>query len=157
MLSNKADAPIVTEARKRNHEVQLCSNAEVEQPGFLAALCQKAGVDAIVLAGFLRKIPVDLVETYPKRIINIHPSLLPKYGGAGMYGNFVHQAVLENRETSTGISIHFVDPEYDRGEIIAQFSCVLGDSESLESIREKIHELEMKHLPAVVEQILAGL
>lgn len=152
ILCNKADAPVVAEARKRGLKVELCTNAQVDEPGFLVNLCRSYATDAIILAGFLRKIPQELVEAYPNRIINIHPSLLPKYGGPGMYGNFVHRAVLENKEKCTGISIHFVDPEYDKGELIAQFECELGENESIESIREKIHTLEMLHFPKVVEQ-----
>lgn len=154
VLANKADAPIVEAAREQGVNVLVCSNTQVEETGYLTQICREHEVSHIVLAGFLRKIPGDFVNAYANRIINIHPSLLPKYGGTGMYGNFVHQAVLQNRESETGISIHLVNEEYDRGTILAQYSCELTEEETLESIQQKIHRLEMEHFPAIVEQVI---
>lgn len=156
LISNKADAPVVRAAAEKGVETLVVPNARIEEPGFLRGICEQKAIDGIVLAGFLRKIPRDLVSRYENRIVNIHPSLLPKYGGAGMYGDFVHQAVLAARETESGISIHLVDAEYDRGRIIAQFSCKLDREECLESIREKIHLLEMQHFPKVIESVFGS-
>jgi phosphoribosylglycinamide formyltransferase-1 len=154
ILTNNENAGIVDSARKQGVHVFVCSNQEVENANFLIELCEKEAISFVVLAGYLRKIPVEFVNHFPKNIINIHPALLPKFGGAGMYGAHVHKAVLENKEKETGITIHFVNSEYDKGEQIAQFSCQLADNESVESIQEKIHALEMEHFPKVIEGVL---
>lgn len=152
VLSNRADAPVLAAAAQQGVATLTLNNTEVSDADVLIRLCEEQGVDGIVLAGFLRKIPEHFVSRYENRILNIHPSLLPKYGGEGMYGNFVHQAVLANREMQTGITIHWVNTEYDKGEVVAQFTCELDENESIESIREKIHALEMMHFPKVIEQ-----
>lgn len=110
--------------------------------------------DLIVLAGFLLKFPSNCVEAFPNKIINIHPALLPKYGGKGMYGMHVHRAVVENRELETGITIHYVNENYDEGNIIFQKSVILSGNETPEEVAEKIHELEQKHFPIIIENIL---
>lgn len=116
-----------------------------------------ADIDYIILAGFLLRIPDYLVETFPQRIVNIHPSLLPKYGGKGMYGHHVHEAVCAAGETETGITIHFVDTGIDSGKPIAQFRVPLcPGQETPESIAAKIHRLEQEHFPQVIEQLLCG-
>ncbi|MCE3295482.1 MAG: Phosphoribosylglycinamide formyltransferase [Crocinitomicaceae bacterium] len=153
VLSNKADAPVVDAARKLGIETVIVPNERIETPGVLIDICKERKVNGIILAGFLRKIPMDFVEHYENRILNIHPSLLPKYGGAGMYGKLVHEAVRAAGEVETGITIHYVNSEYDKGEIIAQFSCPLEAGEPLESILEKIHRLEMEHFPRVIEEL----
>jgi phosphoribosylglycinamide formyltransferase-1 len=115
---------------------------------------KSSGVDAIVLAGFLWKIPTALVEAYPGRIINIHPALLPKYGGKGMYGAHVHEAVIRNRETESGITIHEVDEHYDHGQPIFQATLPLTAQDTPESLAQRIHQLEHQHYPRVIEQWL---
>jgi phosphoribosylglycinamide formyltransferase-1 len=110
--------------------------------------------DLIVLAGFLWKIPENILKAFPNKIINIHPALLPKYGGKGMYGIHVHRAVVENKETKTGISIHYVNENYDEGAIIFQAECEVFPTDSPEEVAAKIHELEMEHFPKVVEQLM---
>ena len=112
------------------------------------------GCDFIILAGCLVRIPEYMIEAYPKRIINIHPALLPKYGGKGMYGHHVHEAVKAAGETETGITIHYVNNELDAGEHIAQFRVALSPDDTVDDIAEKEHQLEMQHFPQVVEQIL---
>ncbi len=154
VLSNKQDAKIVPAAREEGVEVVVVSNQEVEKAGKLVDLCQEKNIDYIILAGFLRKIPEQLIGLYPDRIINIHPSLLPKYGGKGMYGAHVHKAVLENKETESGITIHFVNPEFDKGEIIAQFQCRVDEGETLESLQHKIHVLEHANFPTVIKNTI---
>lgn len=154
VLSNKQDAKIVTTAPEAGVPVYVFSNAEVEEAGKVLELCFEQQIDYIILAGFLRKIPLSLFLAFPNKIINIHPSLLPKYGGQGMYGANVHKAVLANNEKVSGITIHFVNAEFDKGEIIAQFSCDLVENETLESLQEKIHQLEHAHFPTVIQNTL---
>lgn len=110
--------------------------------------------DLIVLAGFLWKFPEFILNKFENKVINIHPALLPKYGGKGMYGNFVHQAVVANKETETGITIHYVNENYDEGAIIFQAKCDVEASDSVEDVAKKIHKLEMEHFPRVVEKLL---
>jgi len=110
--------------------------------------------DLIALLGFLWKVPNYMVEHFPNKIINLHPALLPKFGGKGMYGHHVHEAVKEAGEKETGITLHWVNSHYDEGETIAQFTCGLNESDTVESIAAKIHLLEQKHVPLVVESIL---
>jgi len=114
----------------------------------------KKVADYIVLAGFLLKIPSNILEHYPNKIINIHPALLPKYGGKGMYGMHVHNAVKENKESETGITIHYVNENYDEGAIIFQAKTQLTPSDSPEDIAAKIHTLEYKHFPEVIESVI---
>ncbi len=116
--------------------------------------CEDQKIDFIVLAGFLKKIPTDLIKKFPYRIVNIHPSLLPKFGGKGMYGQHVHKAVIDAHEKKSGITIHFVNEEFDKGEIIAQFETELTKKDTPESLANKIHMLEMEHFPRVLEQLL---
>lgn len=112
--------------------------------------------DLIVLAGFLWKVPSEIVEAFENKIINIHPALLPKYGGKGMYGPNVHKAVKENRETESGISIHYVNQVYDQGNIIFQAKTKLLESDTAQQIAEKVHALEYEHFPRVIEKLLDG-
>lgn len=114
----------------------------------------KNSVDYIILAGFLWKIPSNLIHSFQNKIINIHPALLPKYGGKGMYGMHVHNAVKENNETETGITIHFVNENYDEGAIIFQAKTKLDPSDSPEDIAQKIHILEYEHFPKVIESVI---
>lgn len=115
---------------------------------------QNAGIQFIVLAGFLWKIPQSLIEAYRLHIINIHPALLPKYGGKGMYGAFVHTAVLAAGEKESGITIHFVDEHYDHGDVIFQASCPVEPGDTPESLASRIHQLEHQHFPLIVEQVI---
>lgn len=154
LLCNKIEAPIVQTAFKKGIKVIVITNEEVEKADLLIELCEIHHISKIILAGFLRKLPQGFVQHYPKHIINIHPSLLPKYGGEGMYGKFVHEAVLVNQDVETGISIHYVNEEYDKGKLIAQFKTDLNESETLESIQAKIHTLEMKYFPKTIELTL---
>ena len=111
-------------------------------------------IDIIVLAGFLLKIPEAFVKAFPNKIINIHPSLLPKYGGKGMYGMNVHKAVVENKETESGITIHYVNEEYDKGEIILQAKCEVNESDTPETLSAKIRALEFEYFPKAIEKII---
>jgi phosphoribosylglycinamide formyltransferase 1 len=122
--------------------------------GSLLHELQGLRVDLVVLAGFLRLIPVEMVRAYPKRIINIHPALLPKFGGKGMYGHHVHEAVIAANETESGITIHYVNERYDEGEHIAQFNCPVLPSDTPDTLAARIHALEHANYPAVVESVL---
>ncbi len=110
--------------------------------------------DFIVLAGFLWKIPMDFVSAFPQKIVNIHPALLPKYGGKGMYGMHVHRAVKENKETETGITIHFVNKNYDEGAIIFQATASVDSNDSPEDIAKKVHQLEYMYFPKVIREVI---
>lgn len=121
--------------------------------GYVAQL-QAAGIDFVVLAGFLWKVPSTLIDAYPRKIVNIHPALLPKWGGKGMYGAFVHQAVVEAKEAESGITIHYVDEHYDHGDTIFQASFPVEENDTPESLAHKIHVLEHAHYPKVIEQLL---
>jgi phosphoribosylglycinamide formyltransferase-1 len=115
---------------------------------------KEAGITMIILAGFLWKIPQQLIIAFPRRIINIHPALLPKYGGKGMYGAKVHQAVIEAGEKETGITIHYVDEHYDNGDIIFQATCPVDPDDTPEKLAQRIHILEHQHFPLVIESLL---
>ena len=157
MCTNKRDAYIVKRAEKLDIPVIFISKSELNNFDDLHKKLQSAKVDIIILAGFLLKLPPIMIEYYPNRILNIHPSLLPKYGGKGMHGNKVHKAVLENKETESGISIHFVNQNYDEGEVILQEKCVISEDETLETLTEKIHQLEHNYFPIAIEKTLKNL
>lgn len=155
VLSNKASANVLSRAQNAG-----IPQVVVDKPGFYELnttieLLHKAQIDLIVLAGFLWIIPEKLVKAFPDKIINIHPSLLPKFGGKGMYGMHVHKAVVEAKEKESGISIHFVNEHYDEGKIIAQHHCSVSDTDTAESLAAKIHQLEYEHFPKAIEQVLA--
>ena len=120
----------------------------------LQSVLEKSKVDFIVLAGFLLKIPEKMVEIYPDKIVNIHPALLPKYGGKGMYGSRVHKAVLENKESESGITIHFVNTKYDEGKIIFQRKCAVEKEDIPKSLANKIHKLEYEYFPKILASII---
>lgn len=109
-----------------------------------------------MLAGFLWKVPAKLIAAFPQRIINIHPALLPKYGGKGMYGAFVHEAVVAAGDKETGITIHYVDEEYDHGNTIFQVSCLLDEHDTADSVARKVHTLEHAHFPKIIERVISG-
>ena len=124
--------------------------------GYIPEL-EGAEIDFIVLAGFLWKIPTSLIEAFPQQIINIHPALLPKYGGKGMYGSFVHEAVIASGDTKSGITIHYVDGQYDSGDIIFQAVCDVSANDTPHSLAQKVHALEHRHFPPIIEKLVNGL
>jgi phosphoribosylglycinamide formyltransferase-1 len=154
ICTNKPDAFIVKRAKKLNIPVAFITKTELNNFDGLHKTLQNTKVDFIILAGFLLKLPAIMVKKYQNRILNIHPSLLPKYGGKGMYGNNVHKAVLENKEVESGISIHFVNQNYDKGELILQEKCSVSANETLETLTAKIHQLEQKYFPLTIEKVL---
>ncbi|MGB0522440.1 MAG: phosphoribosylglycinamide formyltransferase [Flammeovirgaceae bacterium] len=154
--SNKKDAPVLDKAAGFDVPAHTFSRAEFRDPAQVLAQFQAQAVDLIVLAGFLWLVPAHMVKAYPNRIINIHPALLPKYGGKGMYGMNVHQAVKANQETESGITIHFVNEHYDEGQVIFQTSCALQPEDSAREIAQKVLKLEHEHFPKVVERFILG-
>ena len=157
ICTNKRDAFIVNRANKLNIPVYIFTKYELNNFTDLHKKLQSIDVDLVILAGFLLKLPTIMVDSYPNRIINIHPSLLPKYGGKGMYGSNIHKAVIENKETESGISIHFVNQNYDEGEIILQEKCVISTNETVETLIQKIHKLEHTYFPGAIEKTLKKL
>lgn len=153
VVSNRADAQALERARRLGVPSAVVPKTELNRPEVILPLLHQHQIDFIVLAGFLPLVPDFLIEAYPRRIVNIHPALLPKYGGKGMWGHHVHEAVKAAGETETGITIHYVSPVCDGGEIIAQYSTALTPEDTPDTIAEKVHLLEMKHFPAVLEQL----
>lgn len=154
ICTNNRKSFIVT--RAKNFGVPLCYTTKKELADFstLQKSLKAFNIDYIILAGFLLKIPEKMVNYYKKRIINIHPSLLPKYGGKGMYGANVHKAVIKNNESESGITIHFVNKFYDKGEVILQKKCVISKNESVNSLEGKIKSLERAFFPKTIENII---
>ena len=156
VLSNKPEAYVLERAKNFDITTVLFTREQLNQTDDIAKLLIVRGIHLIVLAGFLWLVPQNILQAYPNRIINIHPALLPKYGGKGMYGMNVHKAVLENRETESGISIHYVNEEYDKGDIIFQAKCKVEPGDTPESLAQRIHALEYEHFPKVIEKLLFG-
>ena len=157
VISNKADAYVLERAKNLNVPTTVINKAQLNDPEVMIPLLRQYQIDFIVLAGFLPLIPDFLIEAFPRRIVNIHPALLPKYGGKGMWGHHVHEAVKAAGETETGMTVHWVTPVCDSGEIIAQYRVALSPEDTVETIAEKEHQLEMKYFPKVVEDILKTL
>ncbi len=153
VFSNKATAGVLEKAERHGVETILFSKEELAD-GSVCSEVKKIDPDLIVLAGFLLKFPSDIIEAYPRKIINIHPALLPKFCGKGMYGMNVHRAVIDRKETETGITIHYVDAHYDRGDIIFQQKVPLDGSETCEEISQKVQELEHEYFPKIIEKLL---
>ena len=154
VFSNNSNAKVVEKAKIVGVQVVTFNKDELSGEVVLSKLLA-IKPDLIVLAGFLLKFPEHIIHEFPNKIINIHPALLPKYGGKGMYGNHVHQAVLKNQETETGITIHFVNEHYDEGGIIFQKSVSITDCSTFEDISKKVHQLEQKYFPEIIDQLLS--
>ena len=154
IVCNKPGAGVLSIAEEHNIPTLLIEKERFFNGDHYLPELQKHKINFIVLAGFLWKIPVTLIQAYPKKIINIHPALLPKYGGTGMYGSKVHEAVIAAGEKESGITIHYVDELYDHGEIIFQATCSVATDETAETLAKKIHALEHAHYPAVTASLL---
>ncbi|MBB1151296.1 MULTISPECIES: phosphoribosylglycinamide formyltransferase [unclassified Myroides] len=153
VLVNNPHAKVIEKAEKRKVPVYIFDKNKLNN-GELAEKLENFSPDLIVLAGFLWKFPEDLVKRYHNQVINIHPALLPKYGGKGMYGHFVHEAVLANKEKETGITIHYVNEHYDEGAIILQARTAVEEHFTAEDIAKAVQALEYKHFPLVIAQLL---
>ena len=157
VVSNKPDALALERAQKLGVPTAVTPKAQLNDPDVMLSLLREYDIQFIVLAGFLPLIPTFLIDAYPRRIVNLHPALLPKYGGKGMWGHHVHEAVKAAGEAETGMTVHWVTPICDSGEIIAQYKVALSPDDSVDDIAEKEHQLEMKFFPKVVEQVLSDL
>ena len=155
VISNKTDALAVEKAQNKGVRTIVFNNESFKKNGKVLDYLRSQSIDFIVLAGFLMKIPNDIIHAYPNKIVNLHPSLLPKYGGKGMYGKYVHRAVIEAQESESGISIHFVNEEYDEGAIIFQAKVSVEKGDSVEVLAQKIQQLEHRFFPKVIEQIIS--
>lgn len=153
VFSNHSDAKVVEKAKNLSVETVVFTKEELSN-GVVLSKLQAFQPDLIVLAGFLWMFPTNIIQHFPSKIINIHPALLPKYGGKGMYGNYVHQAVLEHKETETGITIHYVNEQYDEGKIIFQKAVSITDCTTFEDIAQKVHQLEQEYFPKVIDELL---
>ena len=153
VFTNNANAGVIARAKKYNVPIEVFAKEDLLESKILQKI-NSYGADWIILAGFLLKFPEDIVKAYPNRIINIHPALLPKYGGKGMYGMHIHKAIVDNKELETGITIHYVNENYDEGTIIFQQNVVLSGKETAQEVAAKIHLLEQEHFPRVIMNLL---
>lgn len=156
IICNKPGAGVLNIAANENIPAILIEKEKFFRGNAYTDELKEKQVDFIVLAGFLWKIPDRLIKMYPGRIINIHPALLPKYGGRGMYGHHVHAAVIAAGEKESGITIHYVDEHYDNGDIIFQAKCPVFSHDTPDSLAQRIHQLEYEHFPKVIGKIVAG-
>lgn len=157
VLSNRSDAYALVRSERLNIPTKVVPKAQFNDAQTLLPLLADYNIDFIVLAGFLLMIPDFLIHAFEGRMINLHPALLPKFGGKGMYGHHVHEAVRAAGETETGFTVHWVSSVCDGGEIIAQYRTPLLPADTADDIAEKEHVLEMKYFPQVVEQVIKGL
>jgi phosphoribosylglycinamide formyltransferase-1 len=157
VVSNNSRAGVLGIAQNAGIETLILDKQRFRNGDGYAGLLKQKGIGFIVLAGFLWKVPDTLLDAYPGKIVNIHPALLPKYGGKGMYGKFVHEAVLAAGEKESGITIHYVDNVYDHGRIIFQESCTVDPGDDPDSLAMKVHQLEHLHFAPVLEKILLSL
>lgn len=154
IFCNVPDAYVLERAKKLNIPAFVFNRTEMRDPQFLLKQLKELETDYIILAGFLWLMPSHIIEAFPNRIINIHPALLPNYGGKGMYGMNVHHAVIAAKEKESGITIHFVNEQYDSGATIFQATCPIVSTDTPETLAEKVHALEYKHFPAVIEKVI---
>ncbi|MGB3467027.1 MAG: phosphoribosylglycinamide formyltransferase [Cyclobacteriaceae bacterium] len=156
VLSNKKSAYVIE--RAKNHKVphQVFNRAQLieNESEYVVSILEKHQIDYLILAGFLLKIPQAVIDRFPDKIINIHPSLLPEYGGKGMFGAHVHEAVIAAKEKVSGITIHLVNKEYDKGKILFQAKCKIDAEDSPEDLARKIHQLEYRHFPEVIQDYI---
>lgn len=157
VLTNRRDAFVLERARGLGVPCCFFPKEEWEHGGAILSVLEEHGVDFVVLAGFLARVPEAILHVYPGRIINIHPSLLPKFGGKGMYGNRVHEAVLAAGEVESGITIHYINEHYDEGDVIRQVRCPVLSEDTPEELACRIHALEYEVYPEVIEQLLSEI
>ncbi len=153
IITNKKDAFVLERAKNLNVSAEVITKKQNDE-GVLLDRINELKPDLIVLAGYLLLFPAEIVALYPNKIVNIHPALLPKFGGKGMYGSFVHDAVVANKETETGITIHFVSEHYDEGAVIFQAKKSVAETDTALEVAAKVHELEYEHFPKVIEKLL---
>ena len=154
VLSNRKDAKVLERAKKLNVPSESFTKEDLCKSDKILNILKNENPNIIVLAGFLLKFPEFILKEFQDKVINIHPALLPKYGGKGMYGSRVHEAIIENNESMTGITIHYVNENYDEGAIIFQKKVSVSENDTADSVAEKVHELEYEFFPKVIEEIL---
>ena len=154
VLTNNPYAKVLDRCKRLNISALSFNKIAFSETEDVLNILKASKPDLIVLAGFLWKFPENILKAFPNKVINVHPALLPKFGGKGMYGMYVHEAVVKNNERETGITIHYVNENYDEGAIIFQAKCDVLPSDSAENVASKIHELEMEHFPLVIEKLL---
>ncbi len=154
IVSNKEGAYVHERAKKMNIPSRTFSKRDFDVGLPVLDVLQQYRVDFIVLAGFLLKVSQPILDAYPGKVVNIHPALLPKHGGKGMYGDRVHRAVVESGDTESGITIHYVNENYDEGDVIFQATCEVLATDTAEEIAKKVHELEYRHFPRVIEEVV---
>lgn len=157
IISNKADAFVLERATKYGIPTKVFPFKEFSQSDAVISFLHSQQINFIVLAGFLLKVPAPILEMFPDRVINIHPALLPKFGGKGMYGMHVHRAVVDAHEQETGITIHYVNENYDEGDIIFQARCSVLATDTPESVARKVHALEYRYFPNIIESVINHL
>lgn len=157
ILSNNKNAYVHERAKKLSIPSCSFSRQDFYDTDRVLEILQEREIDTVILAGFLWLVPHKLIQAYPNSMINIHPALLPKYGGKGMYGHHVHEAVVRNKEIETGITIHLVNEEYDKGEVLFQAKCTVSETDTSADVAKKIHELEYLHFPDVIENYVLKL
>jgi len=154
IISNRSEAQVHQRAARLGIPSLTFPRETLTDGLALVQILKNEQIDFIILAGYLLKIPAELITAFPNRIVNIHPALLPKFGGRGMYGNHVHQAVVDAKEQESGITIHMVDENYDEGSIVFQARCPVFPDDSAEDVATKVHELEYRHYPKVIGDLL---
>jgi len=154
VLANRSDATVINRAQSLDIEAIVFNREQFYQTGEVLSILQNRDIDFILLAGFLWLVPDSLLEKFEGKVVNIHPALLPKYGGRGMYGQRVHEAVIANGDSESGITIHHVNQKYDEGNIIFQATCVVEEGDTPDSLAKKVHALEYEHFPSVVAGLL---
>ncbi|MEN8202484.1 MAG: phosphoribosylglycinamide formyltransferase [Bacteroidota bacterium] len=154
VLSNNRNAGVIERAQSNDVETIVFNRKQFYETGEVLDILIEREIEFVVLAGFLWLVPIPLLEAYENKVVNIHPALLPKYGGKGMYGSHVHEAVIANGETESGITIHYVNQKYDDGDIIFQARCKVEPGDTPETLASRIHLLEYEHFPKVVEKLL---
>ncbi|WP_248724455.1 phosphoribosylglycinamide formyltransferase [Seonamhaeicola sp. ML3] len=154
ILTNNPHAKVLDRAKRLKVSALSFNRVAFTKTNDVLNILKTTNPDIIILAGFLWKFPEHILDEFPNKVINVHPALLPKFGGKGMYGMHVHRAVVENKETETGITIHYVNENYDEGATIFQAKCDVLPTDTAEDVAAKIHELEMEHFPKVVKKLL---
>ena len=157
IIANNPDAYVIERAKRLDIEYAVVTKTQFMEADSIIDMLKERDIDFVVLAGFLLLVPAKLIQAYPGRIVNIHPALLPKHGGKGMYGDRVHKAVVESGDTESGITIHLIDEQYDKGTTFFQAKCPVLPTDTPDDVATKVHALEYEHFPHVIEEILHTL
>jgi phosphoribosylglycinamide formyltransferase-1 len=154
IVSNKSDAYVLERAKKLNIQSAIFNKTDFNESEKVIETLKANNINFIVLAGFLLKVPQNIIDAFPNKIINIHPALLPKFGGKGMYGDNVHKAIIQAKETESGITIHYINENYDEGNIIFQAKCEVLPTDTYQNVADKVHELEYQYFPKTIEKTI---